>query len=389
MVAARSEIVLAVSMKRRLKERLRDMLPAWLWARLKKAPSTARTLVRRLLPQWLRASLKRQRERVRFEVRLVHNYVYDLWRFRRYSANRSSLSRENLRALITMDYHRIEKGLALRDPRLGFGAYLMPRLLSNLQTYRAAYGTDQVFFVTLNALAAYVDFNEARGYQVTVVREGLSRLLSEVEDAANAGGRGGGVHPLSAQEVREFACRDLEGFFRSRHSIRQFADTPVPRELVEKAVSMAVCSPSVCNRQSWRVHVYSDPESKQSVLRFQNGNRGFGDQAACVLIVTTDIESFTSVGERNQPWIDGGMFAMSLIWALHSFGVGTCCLNFCVEKETDAALRARADIPDSQAVIMMIAVGSLPESFAVAQSPRKHLDEVIVFHDVSATGRAS
>jgi nitroreductase len=301
----------------------------------------------------------------------------------------SSLSRENLRALITMDYHRIEKGLALRDPRVGFGAWFMPRLLSNLQTYHAAYGPDRVLFVTLNALAAYVDFNEARGYQVTVVREGLSRLLSEVEDAANAGGRGGGVHPLSAQEVREFACRDLEGFFRSRHSIRQFADTPVPRELVEKAVSMAVCSPSVCNRQSWRVHVYSDPESKQSVLRFQNGNRGFGDQAACVLIVTTDIESFTSVGERNQPWIDGGMFAMSLIWALHSFGVGTCCLNFCVEKETDAALRARADIPDSQAVIMMIAVGSLPESFAVAQSPRKHLDEVIVSHDVSATGRAS
>jgi nitroreductase len=388
-VSARSEIVLAVSMKRRLKERLRDLLPAWLWARLKKAPSTARTLVRRLLPQRLRASLKRQRERVRFEVRLVHNYVYDLWRFRRYSANGSSLSRENLRALITMDYHRIEKGLALRDPRVGFGAWFMPRLLSNLQTYHAAYGPDRVLFVTLNALAAYVDFNEARGYQVTVVREGLSRLLSEVEDAANAGGRGGGVHPLSAQEVRELACRDLEGFFRSRHSIRQFADTPVPRELVEKAVSMAVCSPSVCNRQSWRVHVYSDPESKQSVLRYQNGNRGFGDQAACVLIVTTDIESFTSVGERNQPWIDGGMFAMSLIWALHSFGVGTCCLNFCVEKETDAALRARANIPDSQAVIMMIAVGSLPESFAVAQSPRKHLDEVIVFHDVSATGRAS
>jgi hypothetical protein len=81
----------------------------------------------------------------------------------------------------------------------------------------------------------------------------------------------------------------------------------------------------------------SDPESKRSVLRYQNGNRGFGDQVAYVLIVTTDIQ-------------------------------------------TDAALRACADIPDSQAVIMMIAVGSLPEEFTVAQSPRKHLDEVIVFH---------
>jgi nitroreductase len=243
--------------------------------------------------------------------------------------------------------------------------------------------------VTLNALAAYVDFNETRGYQATVVREGLSRLLAEVGDAANAGGREGGVRRLSAEEVRKGACHDLDPFFRSRHSIRHSADTPVPRELVEKAVSMAVYSPSVCNRESWRVHVYSDSQSKQSVLRYQNGNRGFGDQAAYVLIVTTEIQSFAFVGERNQAWIDGGMFAMSLIWALHSLGVGTCSLNFCVEKETDAALRACAGIPDSQAVIMMIAVGSLPEEFAVARSTRKHLDEVIVFHEPSPTDHAS
>jgi nitroreductase len=351
--------------------------------------AAGRTLRSRLVPLWLRARFKRQRERVRFEVRLVHNYLYDLGRFRRYSANRSSLSRENLRALITMDYHRIEKGLALRDPRVGFGAWFMPRLLSNLQTYRAAYGPDRVFLVAVNALAAYVDFNETSGHQATAVREGLSRLLSEVADAADAGGREGGVRRLSAQEVRKSACHDLDPFFRSRHSIRHFADTPVPRELVEKAVSMAVYSPSVCNRESWRVHVYSDPESRRSVLRHQNGNRGFGDQAAHVLVVTTDIQSFANVGERNQSWIDGGMFAMSLIWALHSLGVGTCSLNFCVEKETDAALRACADIPDSEAVIMMIAVGSLPEEFAVAQSPRRQLGEVIVFHDASPAGGAS
>jgi nitroreductase len=189
---------------------------------------------------------------------------------------------------------------------------------------------------------------------------------------------------LSAEEVKQGACRDLDAFFRTRHSIRHFVDAPVPRELVEKAVSMALHTPSVCNRESWRVHVYSDAGSKQAVLRHQNGNRGFGDQAAHVLIVTTDIQSFTSVGERNQAWIDGGMFAMSLIWALHSFGLGTCCLNFCVEKETDAALRVAAGIPESQAVIMMIAVGSLPDEFAVAQSPRKPVGEVIVGHDPSA-----
>jgi nitroreductase len=343
------------------------------------------TVVRRLLPEWVRVRIRRHRDRARFELRLAHNYLYDLRRFRRHSANRAELSRENLRALITMDYHRIEKGLALREPRVGFGSWFMPRLLANLETYRAAYGADQVVFVTLNALSAYLDFNEARGHEVPAVREGVARLLSKL-GAAEAGGREGGVHRLSGQDIRSNACRDLGPFFRSRHSIRNFAETPVPLDLVEKAVSMAIHTPSVCNRESWRVHVYADAESKQSVLRHQNGNRGFGDQAAYVLIVTTDIQSFTSVGERNQAWIDGGMFAMSLIWALHSLGLGTCCLNFCVEKETDTALRASAGIPDSQAVIMMLAVGSLPEELAVAQSPRKPLGEMIVLHGPSAAG---
>jgi nitroreductase len=191
----------------------------------------------------------------------------------------------------------------------------------------------------------------------------------------------GGTMSLLASAVRRDACLDLQSFFRSRHSIRQFGEGSVPRQVIESAVSMAMYSPSVCNRQSWRVHVYTEPQAKASVLSLQNGNRGFGDQAAHVLIVASEIESFASVGERNQCWIDGGMFSMSLIYALHSLGLGTCCLNWSVEKEKDSALRTVAGIPDSQAVIMMIAVGPLPEVLSVARSARRPLNHIVVFHE--------
>jgi len=371
-------------------QQLRDLFSVSRRAQPKGGNGALRRLARGFIPYRLRAGFKRRAQRARFEIRLARHYLYDRSRFRRHSAIRSTLSRENLRALITMDYHRIEKGLALRDPRVGFGEWFLPRLLSNLQTYHAAYGPDRILLVALNALAAYVRFNEANDYQQPAVREGLNTLLRRVGDAPElCEGGEGGIRRLSGQEVKANACRDLDAFFRSRHSVRHFGDSPLPREIVEKAVSLAVYSPSVCNRESWRVHVFSDPESKSSVLRHQSGNRGFGDQAAHVLIVTTDIQCFASIGERNQSWIDGGMFAMSLIWALHSLGVGTCCLNFCVEKETDAALRACADIPDSQVVIMMVAVGPLPDEFAVAQSPRRALDEVIVFHDATPSNPQS
>jgi nitroreductase len=167
-------------------------------------------------------------------------------------------------------------------------------------------------------------------------------------------------------------------FFERRYSIRQFAPDDVDMCLIEKAVVMAQKTPSVCNRQSAKVYVFSQQEDKQKVLSYQNGNRGFGDQASKVLIVTSDLQHFMSVGERNQCWIDGGMFSMSLVYALHSLGLGTCCLNWSVESQVDQALREAVGIPESEAVMMMLAVGHLPDKLKVAQSPRKNIKDVMV-----------
>ncbi|EAZ90593.1 nitroreductase family protein [Crocosphaera chwakensis] len=141
---------------------------------------------------------------------------------------------------------------------------------------------------------------------------------------------------------------------------------------------MAQKTPSVCNRQSSKVYVFSRDEDKQKILSYQNGNRGFGEQASKVLIVTSNMEHFTSIGERNQCWIDGGMYAMSLVYALHSLGLGTCCLNWSVECRVDKQLREVAEISDSEAVIMMIAVGHLTDELKVAQSPRKKIEDVLI-----------
>ncbi|RCJ14711.1 nitroreductase [Nostoc sp. ATCC 43529] len=141
---------------------------------------------------------------------------------------------------------------------------------------------------------------------------------------------------------------------------------------------MAQKTPSVCNRQSSKVYVFSSDEDKRKVLSYQSGNRGFGDQASKVLIVVSDLENFTLIGERNQCWIDGGMYAMSLVYALHSLGLATCCLNWSVEHSVDKALKKSTNIKDSESIIMMIAIGHLPEELRVAQSPRKPLQEVLI-----------
>ena len=64
---------------------------------------------------------------------LLPSVIYDAGRFVRHSgAGRRSAPGARLRALITIDYHKLEKGLALRHPRPGFGLWVVERLLRNL-----------------------------------------------------------------------------------------------------------------------------------------------------------------------------------------------------------------------------------------------------------------
>jgi nitroreductase len=112
------------------------------------------------------------------------------------------------------------------------------------------------------------------------------------------------------------------------------------------------------------------------MLRFQSGNTGFTDSIPTLAVITTDTRYFSGIGERNQAWIEGGLFAMSFVWALHALGYDTCMLNMSVPNKTAAALRAEASIDDAEQVIMMIAIGRGRPGHRRARSPRKSVSEV-------------
>lgn len=290
---------------------------------------------------------------------------------------RHRLSRENLGALITKHYHRIEKGLSLRDSKAWFGAEVVFSLMEGVRVYRDLYGEDSITRISANVLKQYYHANSQKRTENEALRSQLSDFINSNRYSEQR--VPGGVKSVSREEIWLAAKKDLSSFFFSRYSIRDFCETEeVGVEIVEKAVQMAQKTPSVCNRQSSRVHVFSSADDKKKILSFQNGNRGFGHQASRILIVTSDLRSFTSPGERNQCWVDGGMYAMSIIYAFHSLGIGTCCLNWNEELEKDKGLRLAAGIEEHEVVIMLIAVGHLQREFKVAESPRKDIKEVLI-----------
>lgn len=279
------------------------------------------------------------------------------------------VTRSNLRALLTIDYHRIEKGLALPNPRKDFGqaSGLVLRLLRNLEIYLDRHGVDMVAATVLTALQAYADFS---GW------EPLLEKLPELNRRMKSTGGEAGVATTSRDEQLRLGRRDLADFFKSRASVRSFSDKPVEIAEVMRAVQMAhEGTPSVCNRQPYRVRVLCG-ESMAAALSLQNGNSGFGDTVDKLLLVTADTQWFETAAERNQPWIAGGLFCMSLMYALHSLGLATCPLNWDVPPLKDAELRERVAVQDSEVVIMMIAVGHYPDTFPIAKSRRLPLQDI-------------
>lgn len=331
--------------------------------------------IKRTLPnavqQWLLLEKRR-------EV-LAANFQNDIARFQSASlAAKQESSKANLRALITMDYHRLEKGMALKEPRPGFGREVADRLLRNIQRYNAHVQDGDVLpAIAMNVLSSYFTFQQSRGVPCTELRELYALVKQDLKSHGLSDS--GGVQAISRDHVLRSIPNDMDKFFLSRHSVRHYDSRAVARTEIEAALRLALRTPSVCNRQCWRVYCIQEPTKKATVLALQNGNSGFGDQASWVAVIAADLRVFVSVGERNQCWVDGGMFAMSFAYALHSQGLAACFLNWSVEVETDTRLRRILDIPSHEVIITLMSIGNYPESFVVAQSPRLEVAHVAKF----------
>jgi nitroreductase len=294
--------------------------------------------------------------------RLQQAYAYDHQLFAHYAAystgtlyrEGATISDANLEALISIEYHRLEKGLSHHQRRAQFGSDAAERLTAALNVAQAmALDTPITRYATAVLESYWREIQQERGERV-------------------------GWQRLSRQAVRDAAAINADQFFPSRHSIRCFdAQRSVDTATILKAIALARHTPSVCNRQTWKVVICESETAKAKALALQNGNLGFGHLASHVLIVGSDRSCFASIGERNQAWIEAGMFAMSLVYALHAQGLGTCCLNWSVEPDKDQALKLDLDIPESLAIGMMIAVGALPDEILVAESRRVGLEQIV------------
>lgn len=300
---------------------------------------------------------------------VVAGFSYDFFRYFAYAGwRKGGAVKRGYRAVKI--YHRLEKSLSFRARKPNSGS--------------------EAIFALYNFFGEKSFDTEKPGYQERVAVKVMSDFLQEMQSSdplidearslcqklQSIRASDGGVFAYTQEKLQAGQLEKPEQFFMSRYSVRDFQNSAVDCNLIKRALRLAMKSPSVCSRQAWHVYHIEKRELIDKALSFQNGNRGFGHEVPCLLIVAADLSAFDTASERYQHWIDGGMFSMSLVLALHSLGIGSCCLNWSKGPVDDIKLRKALKIQGSHSVLMMMAVGYANDSLKVCSSVRRPVEEI-------------
>ncbi|MDD2493995.1 MAG: nitroreductase family protein [Tissierellia bacterium] len=173
---------------------------------------------------------------------------------------------------------------------------------------------------------------------------------------------------------------DFKNFSISRASVRSFTGEKTKIEIIKKVVDLANHAPSVCNRQSINVHLVENKLLIDKILEIQGGLKGYSDDLSQLIVVTSDRNYFYSVGERHQLYIDGGIYIMNFLYALHFYGVGACPAHWGMPYQADEKVLKLLNLKEGEQIISLVAIGVTTENFSTTLSLRKASDENLFIH---------
>ena len=325
--------------------------------------------IKEYLPEPLMEKLKDARN----YGRSIFLFRRDKRRFLRYFSKKNSLEKEQLNAQLLFFSHAIEKGLSRENFRFGFGKAVIPQLYERIKIYHSqGYNLeDEIYLNALSVLNQYIQVHEAYPYDLADrinVKEFKENYLSMDPKI-------GGAKQIKRSSSNENQTKNFKELAMGRHSVRDYQESSVDWKKINEAIRIATKSPSVCNRQSSRVRVIKDPRLVEQALRIQGGFKGYAIPPY-LLMITTDTRYFIDVTERNQVYVDGGLFAMSLLYALEYEGLAACALNTMFDSKREAATRKLLGISDSENLIMYVTVGNFKDKYKVPMSYRLNVENI-------------
>ena len=309
--------------------------------------------------------------------RILHEKLQEVGLLTKYIANGNRLNDKNkLLTDLAIRTHAIEKGMSIGRVRVGFGQPKTMSLLHDLQRYLTLGGSADFVSESCSVINKYIAFNEDLGADMTAVKAEFDIFCKENKiDLIDKGG----IYFLNKNDTVANLRSSFDIFSRSRFSVRDFGTSKIPVDCIERALSMAEKTPSACNRQSWRIHVYSESPARDKIFSLQGGCKGFSQDMQYAILVCGDIRGY-NINELSQVYVDGGIYAMNLLYALHFEGAATIPLTMGHKQKIVRKIKTALGIPENEVPVLLIGVGSYKDKYKVAVSERYEYKSYTVFN---------
>ena len=275
---------------------------------------------------------------------------------------------------IIRNVHSLEKGMSLPQPRMEFGKTKISNLFNLLAIYEKQHwdcAESAEPKMAISVLVSYLSFHKERNYE----SEYLDYLNRRVNDYVSKNNFTldnfvfGGTRVLNSISFSKSDIMIFEKIIKSRHSIRDFSDEPVDESVLLKAIELANCCPSACNRQTTRVYLI-DKNRIKSLEKWLSGIGGFAETVPYWLIITGVTSAFND-GEVFQHIVNAGISVGYLVSALTAYGLSSCVVQRpLVYSRTWNNFSKDHNISRDEQVVCFVAVGKSKEQTRVPISYR-------------------
>ena len=130
----------------------------------------------------------------------------------------------------------------------------------------------------------------------------LGTLLDDVKDGLRRGKTVDGYDYEAKKRYHEPAPKTNSGEFHkvveSRRSVRKFTSTPIPKEVLDACLDLAMLAPSSCNLQPWEFHVVQSAGKKQRLIEACMSQNA-ATTAAELIVVVARTKNWGKVAKLN------------------------------------------------------------------------------------------
>lgn len=303
------------------------------------------------------------------------NYLQDAINYFKYSSVFRKDTFHKLESDIIIAYHSIEKGFLYEKPKPRFAKNKVEFIINNIPNliFLNNGEVNGQILVALNVLTKYYEYHNKENIDISTYfseeryLEYRKYAIDEFKPS----------HIISKSEFYKDSKSDFSKFSLSRKSIRSFANEKISNDVINEVIKLANTAPSVCNRQSSKVYLINEKLKIEEILKIQGGFTGYEKKVGQILILVSNKNCFYSIGERNQMYIDGGIYLMNLLYSLHFYGVAACPANWGKCVSDDKKIRKYLNIPMEQQIICIIPIGYAMDQITYANSERRSPEQTL------------